>query len=123
MSTDIQSKGDLQGYGDTHRKLRVRSNADTIVQWPTEPFHHDDVEEWGMLRSFAQDGIVATEPGDDGKTTYQLRSKFRQLAEETIEERDAICPCGHAGVSNQGDHYECAFDGCTETFSREELNA
>lgn len=52
---------------------------------------------------------------------YELAAWAVEMLEETLEERETVCPCGHSGLQNRGDHYECSFALCEQTFSRDEL--
>lgn len=106
----------------------IRSNADLIVAWPDGWFTKDDIadEAWGQLRSYAQTRAIEVRSNGlprDAPNRYRVADHYAEIARETVNERDALCPCGHAGLVNQGEYYECAFDLCDREFAREELDA
>jgi len=88
----------IQEYVDTLRRHEVIERVDTVMR--------------------------------DGKGTSRHRYRLAvfEVAEDAAEraqqlrdERDAICPCGHSGVANRGDHFECGCIACFREFSRDEL--
>lgn len=50
---------------------------------------------------------------------WQVTSFAAEVADRA--ERYTPCPCGHAGLSNKGEHFECGFDYCDMRFTREQL--
>lgn len=52
---------------------------------------------------------------------FEVADDAADRAQQLRDERDAICPCGHSGVANRGDHFECRCVACFREFSRDEL--
>lgn len=52
---------------------------------------------------------------------YVIADWAREMVVDTLAERDTICPCGHSGLRNRGDHYRCSFECCDREFSRDQL--
>ena len=51
---------------------------------------------------------------------YRLHEGVRQRAQERVEKRDSLLPCGHSGLSNlRGQEgYQCGYEGCGRRFVR-----
>jgi len=105
----------------------VRANADAIAALPDDEFRRDDL--CPALRETLDDlmstPIIETveqiREGEVYRNIYAVVADAQRLAEETVAQRDAVCPCGHAGLRNRGGFYECSFDGCSQQFDREHL--
>lgn len=54
---------------------------------------------------------------------YRVTQRTRELVENVLENRDALMPCGHSGMHNHGDYFECSFDLCDREFQREDIDA
>lgn len=122
-------------HGGASAGSMVRNYAD-LLNWlpdPPETFYMDDLPKSfvGEIRSLAQEEVIAKEgweayDEEDGRSNntrrvWQVESWASERAAEIVAARDAVCPCGHAGVQNCGDHYECGFVACDESFARDEL--
>lgn len=53
---------------------------------------------------------------------YRLDPAAARRRDELLADRDTICPCGHGGVRNCGDHYACLYAPCDREFDRDELD-
>ena len=105
----------------------VRANADAIAALPDDEFRRDDL---GPALREALDDLMSTpiietveqiREGQVYRNIYAVVADAQRLAEKTVAQRDAVCPCGHAGLRNRGGFYECSFDGCSQQFDREHL--
>lgn len=54
--------------------------------------------------------------------TYVLSSSTYEKIQDKLENYDSYLPCGHSGLRNCGDHYQCCHDGCDRQFGREEVD-
>jgi hypothetical protein len=112
----------------------IRANIDLLGYLPDPPekFHAFDLpkSKHGVLRRMDEDGIiekVGKESYDHLENTHNDRWAYRiepwvvEKVRDILNHRDSVCPCGHAGVHNCGDHFECTFDLCDQEFDREEL--
>jgi len=110
----------------------IRTHADLIYELPDGRFEAADVDDvtetqiQALRRKQVLDRVADRHVGKERECSYrvgvfEVDSDAEQLAAEVVEGRDAICPCGHAGIQNCGDHYECLFDGCDETYARDQL--
>jgi len=106
----------------------AQSFADVIDAFPAGEFRRVDVDP--ALRDRVTDlsktpivRVVDQERTADGtRNVYRVHDEARRIATRTVAERDAICPCGHSGVVNHGDHFECGFDACDRRFDRASLS-
>jgi hypothetical protein len=124
-----------QPSGVTARQERIaKTHADFIVEELPEPGDVFTIRElpdgdWvaarkRKLQTFDAVMIADRSPGhSDEPHTYQVASWAWDLAVEMAENRDHLCPCGHSGIHNRGDFYECRYPGCDERFSRAEVTA
>lgn len=109
----------------------TRSYADHIVAMPDGKFTRRDLDD--SLRQLI-DGLIENdvlvragrETVEDRRGShllykYRVRERARDVAENIVQNRNAICPCGHGGVSNHGDYYTCAFEACDRHYGRDEL--
>jgi hypothetical protein len=109
----------------------VESHADELKQLPRdEAFTAAEVPVTNArLKRWQHAAVVETVervPDSEGNTspgrwTYQLTDPAKSKLDDLLETRDTICPCGHSGVRNEGDHYQCLFDDCDRRFERSEL--
>lgn len=53
---------------------------------------------------------------------YRITDRTQEFVNEVLEHRNAILPCGHSGMTNCGDYYECSFELCDKEFSREDID-
>lgn len=109
-------------------KQIAMNRADEILAMPQGRFFSQDLapqlsQEIRYFKNTAAVEIVDTERTEDGKirNIYRVEPQARRVAQQQAETRDAVCPCGHAGVQNHGDHYECCFDLCDRKFTRDQL--
>ncbi|MFC7134312.1 MULTISPECIES: hypothetical protein [Salinibaculum] len=128
-----QSKG---GHPGAPQAGSVVRNYADLLNWlpdPPETFFMADVPEdyVGTIRSLSHDSVIAKEgweaydgesmPTENSRRVWKVESWASERAAEIVANRDAICPCGHAGVQNCGDHYACSFEACDQAFERDEL--
>jgi hypothetical protein len=112
----------------------VEANADAVAALPDGEFTRDEIDdrladELDKLRSKGIIDRVDTEirDGDSrSRSTYEVAvfavvEQARSVAKRVTDTRDAITPCGHGGLSNCGDHYECQADFCAREFAAEDL--
>ena len=117
----------------------VRDCADFIVEElpePDETFVQIDIvrdadgekrPDWVYERFFSvrrtglltEAGTAKIGPGHT-VTTWAVPERVYECAESWHNGRDAPLPCGHKGLSNCGDYFECYYEGCDQEFSREE---
>lgn len=119
--------------GDRSFERHVESNADVVQALPRESFTREDVPDAvaDQLIGLRLKGIVArvgTEyrQAATGRSNYEVAvfavtDAATEIADRVTETRDALCPCGHAGLRNRGDHYECQADFCAREFERSDL--
>jgi hypothetical protein len=110
----------------------ITANADAVVEGFPEPpgtFRLRDLPQWALSvfrQLHARDLVVATATRVDPAiqshyTDWQVDRDAWAYAKDIREKRTPLCPCGHAGIDNHGDHYECGFVGCDAVFSRSDL--
>lgn len=112
-----------------HRTQLAHHNADTIVEALAGEFVVTDLP--GHARSIfrrLQEGNHIDQVGtrETQNTTvgiYRVEPDIYERAVDHIRARDPICPCGHAGLQNHGDYYQCAYQGCDARFERAEVDA
>lgn len=116
-----------------HRNVEqaVRRNADWLaLVLQVQPFIEADVpdEMVGQFRALRRTNaieIVGSEPSPDhtahSRDRYALSADAQALVLATLDQRDPICPCGHAGFQNVGDGFVCQFELCDRQFARDEL--
>lgn len=110
-------------------KLVAVQQADMIMALPDGEFRAHEIADplVEKLRAYQSSGVVEVvnvEQEDKGtkvRNVYRVNDGIRQAAREQKENRDAMCPCDHAGVRNCGDHYECCFVLCDRQFERSDL--
>lgn len=82
------------------------------------------------VRSLRSNDIVEIETtarvyyGDTGESYHDLRLyRVTDRAADLLAEADRFtpCPCGHAGLRNRGDRFECGFDLCDLEFKQSDL--
>lgn len=113
---------------------QITHNADFIVEElpEGESFLRSDLRDgWWLsktLRKLRQRDVVHVEDivtvDGQGVNVYRVPQHIYDRAVECIEDRDdsvAPLPCGHLGLRNCGDHFQCNYDGCDRQFSREEV--
>jgi hypothetical protein len=129
MSTDRRSQ-DTKTY-----------NAQTIVQYvdllaelpaPPTNFYAADVPDacMGTFQALVQDGVIEkvereTYPDADSarwRWRFRVSDRLHELAVEFRETEQTPCPCGHRGIRNRGDYYECRFEPCDREFDRAEID-
>jgi hypothetical protein len=119
--------------GSASGTLRVKSNLDYLLSLPEPPatFFIADVpvDDRSTFKALYHSDVierVERHQQHEGSSSY-IRNEYRiaDWAVDTIDkltaERETICPCGHGGLSNRGDHFVCGFEGCDERFERAEL--
>ena len=115
-------------------KTMVRNYADLLDYVPDPPetfvIENLDGQHVGTVDSLRRVGVVervgykAYEGRDREKNDrleYRLAQWVPEVVENVLENRDGFCPCGHSGLSNCGDHFECGFELCEREFEREDL--
>lgn len=111
----------------------IRRHADWLATLPRDDdFPRADVpdEYHGDFESLRKTPAIEI-VGEESNTNRANRERYRYsvadwavaMLEDTLDERETICPCGHSGMSNCGDHYECSFELCEREFERDELEA
>lgn len=128
-----------QTHISRHQLWHARESADFIVEeLPRgdsfrmseilETFDDADAKEAARDRisALAQQNVL--ESVDKVWGTSQQMINVWQVVDECYERaahladgRSALLPCGHAGMSNDGDHYSCAYQFCDQEFSRSEV--
>lgn len=109
-----------------HRNT-ARAYADAICAFPDEQFKRSDLQPplQSALDDLKETPVIAVV--DQVRTCeiieniYEVTSEALEEAESTVATRDPVCPCGHSGLRNQGDHYQCGFRACDDQFDRNEL--
>lgn len=107
------------------RDWMIKGESDILTSLPRGSWRVDEVgPEWTELRGlYANDLIVKTgEVSRDGSSVetvgvYSVPEHVRELVNRVVRQRESICPCGHSGVRNRGDHYECTSDRCNREFA------
>lgn len=110
----------------------ITADADAIVEGFPEPpktFRLRSLPTWAMpvfRRLNTRNLVVATATHEDPTvrsyyTAWKVDEHAWAYARKIRDGRTALCPCGHAGLGNHGDHYECGFAGCDGVFTRSEL--
>lgn len=105
----------------------ARAFADTIDAFPEGKFCQVDVHPAlrDCLVDLSDTPVVETvgrERTTHGyRNVYRVHDEARAIADRTVNERDAICPCGHSGVRNRDGRFQCTFPACDETFDRAEV--
>lgn len=107
---------------------KVANLADLILAYPEGRFRRKELHEdlRGQLPDLKHSNIaLVVEREEDDKNhvrnVYRIVEQAREHAREQVTHRDAMCPCGHAGLRNCGSHYECTFEKCSREFARDEL--
>jgi hypothetical protein len=130
MATLVQGSPEDRGF-----ERHVESNADVVQALPRGSFTREAVsgELAAHLDHLRSKGILArtgteTRDADAGGSDYEiavfeLTDAAIKIADRVTETRDAICPCGHAGLRNCGDYYECQAAFCAREFKRSDLEA
>jgi len=144
-ANDLGMTASARRYRDKSLKQIIQNRADTILQFPdgefdkedldpapaaqVKYFYHQDVLDVVGQREIRLTEEIVDENGES-KTTektrytvhkYSVNDRAREIAEDVVAQRDPIAPCGHSGVRNCGDHFECCCPVCDETFDRDEL--
>ena len=113
----------------------VVNNADFIVEELSgfDEFHFSTIAEEGswkreILRKFARKNIIVsvrTEKYDIGngnhayRKIWQMKADALRMAEDVVENRNPMLPCGHSGIRNLRDgDFECHYRGCSRQFER-----
>lgn len=97
---------ELQDKVDSLRTNNVLERVDSVRREAERAVDEDDHESGTCFYTLA---------------VFEVNDRAREIAEGVVENRDPMCPCGHAGFRNRGDHFECAADFCTREFDRDEL--
>lgn len=119
----------------------IEADADKLSVIPDGWFYpRDDLTEevydatLSLLQRLADRGAIRTRTVTDSEGNsndskwnrhreYRLTDHTRELVDDVLENRDAMLPCGHSGLNNRGDHFECSFELCEKEFQREEIDA
>jgi len=127
----MSKAGSRRGTPAATRKIRINADLLSVLPDPPETFYAADVpgDNRGTIESLYRVGAVEKVGWDsydeddrwNDRREYRLRRWANEVVEETIENRDAVCPCGHGGMRNRGDYYECAYEPCDQEFDRDEL--
>lgn len=84
------------------------------------------MERRGIVRQVERERYDNTDAvASDGvkyRWRYRLTPAAARVRDELLADRDTICPCGHGGVRNCGDHYVCLYEPCDRQFERDELD-
>lgn len=113
----------------------VEHRADLINEFPDGEFYRSDVR--AELREhihslISQDVILSVgskrlDTDSEHVNTYTVArfavsERAQSIVEDVMDSRtETICPCGHSGVRNCGEWYECSADICDREFARDEL--
>lgn len=124
----IADSGDPARFNTGTMSL-IRSYADEIAAMPDGPFHAYELEADGVRLAFSKlrqtEALQIYQHARDRerkkRCQWRVHPTAREYAERVSTHRDAICPCGHSGVRNRGDHYRCGAGHCDQEFSREDL--
>lgn len=116
------------------KKNLIRKNADFIVdklpdpstEWQWNEITEERNETHHILRRLSETNLiddvgVTWTQYDSGSKPIQwwvVEERAYELAKQTVENRDAILPCGHSGISNNGDTYSCCYHDCDRAFDR-----
>lgn len=124
MSSTCEPDGRISCYA----KIYARTHADEILAFPEGRFMRCDLPDalGEYIAEYVESNVISvvgTETDGYAKpiNVYTVEDEAREIARRTADTRDAVCPCGHSGVQNHGQHYQCCFDLCDRTFSRDEL--
>lgn len=121
-----------------HRRLQIRQHLDYLRCLPADRrFRKDEINDDLPVRRLRNIGAVKTvdeveveyetEGGHHTKQRnvyeFALTREAREVleADEDGDKRYTPCPCGHSGLENHGDHFQCGFDLCGQKFDRDEL--
>lgn len=123
----VENAGGVRG----RVKSLAAEHADELLSLPPRDEEPFTASEFGpkhesILRHFDQTPIIETvrkEHSDRGswRYHYKINEQARNIAEQQVETRDPMCPCGHSGFENHGEFYTCGFDLCPNTYARAHL--
>lgn len=124
MSSTIEGTPEIRGPV----KKQVSQHADEILALPSEEFTTERLSgiHLSILRQLEQTPIIEvlgqsyTEHGSY-QNIYRVHQRAQSVAEDVVEHRESIAPCGHGGIENHGEHYTCAFRLCPNTYARHHL--
>lgn len=133
MSSRRQSNDHKLSPASSSTAEMMSKNVDELACLPRHPgtFRATDVPDSfrGKFRNLTNTALVEVvrEEPCRGENDSKTRSVYRftewadQKLQSFLENRDTTCPCGHSGILNRGDYYECGFEPCDQEFAREEL--
>lgn len=112
----------------------VRDNADLLVSLPApdEWWFYEDVDlPHSKFQQFNAKGLIehyGTQKAPSSNSRDQ-RHRWRwvvdeavyERAQEMVDRRDALLPCGHAGLCNVAEGFVCGFEFCDQIFERAEV--
>jgi len=123
--------GEPQGSIGAVAQGIVTRNVDELAVVPDYPetFGGDEIPKFALdiVRSLRDTNAVrmleaANRSGEEVTwSVYQLHPDASERIQSVLDNRDSICPCGHAGVQNHGGYYTCTFQGCEQQFDRDQL--
>ncbi|MBX0325753.1 hypothetical protein EGH21_22305 [Halomicroarcula sp. F13] len=100
-----------------------------LADSPDDTWRDLDVPDHGndVFRSLQQyTSIISRERVEDDAGepyhVFQYTEAAWVYIEDALENRETYCPCEHGGVQNRGDHYVCSYEGCDDTFDREQID-
>lgn len=115
----------------------VKAHADQLSVVPDGWIHpREDLDEdvhdtvFALLQRLADRRAVKIRTVNDNPNSeyqrhreYRVTDRTRELVDNVLENRDAMMPCGHSGLNNRGDYFECSFELCDKEFQREDIDA
>jgi N6-adenosine-specific RNA methylase IME4/general stress protein YciG len=121
------------GTGETQV---IHNKADLILSYPEGRFSYEDLEDevlQGHIRELYHKNILVktgertvidSEFADgrhEERTRYRVNEfrvadAAREEARQVVANRDLEMPCGHSGIQNHGDHYQCSNPICSREF-------
>lgn len=113
-------------------RQQIMNNADGICAIDDAAaedgtFAGDDIGALSSILRSLETTQAITRVGQRRKTrnivvnVYRVDDRALQAAERIVENREALCPCGHSGFSNQGERIVCNFRWCPNTYAPEDL--
>jgi hypothetical protein len=140
MSSRLDSNGKANSVGSKGQRL-IEAHAEFIVEsYPEGEFVLSgrisdlptvDVPVAGTHRQLREADCVAVVGrrhapnqlgGDKPVHVYQVPEHVRERAQGYLDGGWSPCPCGHRGLQNYTDGYECGWDECDRLFERSEVS-
>lgn len=91
---------------------KVAEHAVDAPHWLVKQLHSDEVLQILRKETWQKRRI----------RVWQINPKVVDVVRATVRNAETILPCGHPGLCNRGDTYQCRLDFCDEEFERSEVS-